>query len=141
MNLHAIRKSYRTLIIFALAIALVLSANVALAAPQTMEAQSSALQMEPVEAPEGATCQVEYETLTDQEGNRVVSIRFQLEGVDDTEDLIVMLADVEGNEVMGLETLDEEGKVQVPLEDFQNSDAIGIGRATDEAPLFRGALP
>ena len=139
---YASRRPFKTIPILVLALILALSANMALGAPEVM-AQSTTLQLQSTQEAGDATSQVQYEAVTDANGNAVVDFHAQIEGLDDRAGLLLVLVGEEGSQVAGGE-LDEEGNVQVPVENLNQFRAIAVGRVQDDGEaqvLFVAELP
>lgn len=139
---YASSRPFKTIPILVLALILALSANMALGAPEVM-AQSTTLQLQSTQEAGDATSQVQYEAVTDANGNAVVDFHAQIEGLDDRAGLLLVLVGEEGSQVAGGE-LDEEGNVQVPVENLNQFRAIAVGRVQDDGEaqvLFVAELP
>ena len=140
-----VRKSYRTVFLIGLIIALALSANVALAAHQLTEEGSGGLEFQPGEGAGNATASAEIK-LSQEQGRTKVTVKPQIEGLDNADDHEMWLLDEEGNrrESIGrLNEIPEEG-ISTSVDNFEDFDSVSISRQSpdgDEQVAFTAGLP
>ncbi len=152
---HTIRKYYRKIILIGLAVCFSLSADAALATHQLIEDESGILELQPTKKAGDATGQVEFEIVKENGGPQStvgLTGKIQIEGLENPEDVEVLVVDEEKDRTVSLGRLNENselgGEVSVPeknLKDLESFDSIEILRRSEKDDkgqiLFRAELP
>ena len=152
---HTARKYYGKIILIGLALCLSLSANVALAAHQLVEDGSGVLELQPTKKAGDATGQVEFKSVKEndgQQGNVGLFGKVQIEGLENPEDVEVVVVDEETDRTVSLGHLDKDGELEgdfsVPekdLKELESFDSIEVIRRSEnggkDQVLFTAELP
>ncbi len=140
-----VRKSYRTVFLIGLIIALALSANVALAAHQLTEEGSGDLEFQPGEGAGNATASAEFE-VSQEQGQTKITINPDTGIFENLEDHEMWLLDEDGDRRVSVGRLDEvpdEG-FSTSVDNIEDFDSIIISRQSpddDEQVTFTADLP
>ena len=138
MNLRAIRKSNRTLIVVGMVLTMVLSAaGVATAAYQPVATESNTLDLQPTEAGEGATAKFTYDVETKADGTMALTNwEIDIKNIPTNEEVDVFLVPDDEGDAVNLGTFKEDGSFEeeesLPVENFQNYDVVDVSRWSDQ---------
>ncbi len=143
MNRQAIRKSYRAITVIGLAITMLLSANVAMAAQIMIEKKNGSLELQPTVAAGNATGKINYMLIGEVSGVQVAMVP-QIENLENTENVSIFLMDEEGECAVNIGKLDD-GQFRLLACELKTYRTLVISRPDEDNDvglvLFTTELP